>query len=373
MEQLTIKPHQVSVRLYTPITQGKQYTSTLTRWMADDYKHSTRLHGGYWTASFGIIKNAPALQAFFTANLFGHVETKVGSYKVWEGFISEMELTYQGITRRMSIQNIRNAVNCTYTDTADDERKTTAWYTNDSSIEKFGRMEETVYLDNVELSAADAYAQTVLAEQAWPYPEVVSIGKEVGEVTLHIQCSGYVFTANNKYISVGAGANDIAVFVVNTINADCEFIEVGSIQANAVQIDKPVNDVRGWDFIMQMVEIGDGTNPFRAWVGDTQHMSYEEMDNTPNIGWRNGKIIGRAGSQAPASKWMITPGVIRDYNWPQQTLPAEMFLDDARDSLISEVEVSEKNELPSLKTDTYEESDFIAELNRNMPKEEDEE
>jgi hypothetical protein len=335
--------------------------------MDDTYKHSIRMFGGFHNASFGIVRDAPALQAFFSSNIFSHLETRIGSVKIWEGFISEMELQYMGVRRRISVQNVRNAVNCIYTDTADDVRKTTSWYTNDSSIEQYGRMEETVYLDNVELTAADAYAQTVLAEMAWPYPEVVSIGHPTDDLQLHVTATGYAFTGNNQYITVSPGSNNISTYIVNTINADCEFLNVGSITTNTVQVDKPINEIRAWDWMMQLSEIGDGTDPYLLNVQEGQHVNYNVMNPTPVMGWRLGRITGIANTGAIINKWMVQPGVIRDFNWPSQPLPAAMFLTDARDSIITEIEVSEAQEMPAFKTDLYEESDFIAEMNRNLP------
>ena len=233
-------------------------------------------------------------------------------------------------------------------------------------------MEEQVYLDNVELTAADAYAQTVLAEMAWPYPEVVSIGSPPDELHLRITATGYAFTGNNKYITVSPGSQNINTYITNTINADCEFLIPGTVQVNTNQVDKPINEIRAWDWMMQLSEIGDGTDPFLLDVQEGQHTNYEKMLNTPTMAWRDDQIVGIAGTGVGIKKWMVRPGVLRDFNWPSQPLPDAMFLQDARDSLIAEIEVSEAQEQPAFKTDMFEESDFIAELNRNLPEEEEE-
>lgn len=355
------KKHEVSIRIYTSVKEGERYTTTITPWVKA-YKHTHRLQGGFWTATWEIEAPPHVTRQLFRTCLSLHVRTYAVGSPVWEGYINEMTIVDNGVTRRASTEYIRNAIRCRYTDTSDGEQKLTAWYTNGSSIQRYGRIEETVHLDNVESSAAEAYAQTVLAQNAWPWPELVSLAPNTNTTTLTMNAAGYAFTANYRYVSVAAGAQNLSSMISAVITADCEFLSLGGITTNTIQVDVPSHEIRAWDFLTQLTEIGDGTDPYRIHVGQNRYCTYEPMNPTPNIIWRNNNLHQNANTPTLSGKWMIRPGVLRDYNWPSQPLPAHMFLEDGRDSIVNEVQVAEDRPMPTFKTEIYDESDYMAAL-----------
>ena len=242
-QTISTASHEISVRIFTSVNDNRQYQSTITPYL-DNYRHTVRKHGGYWVASWNLIMPSHLASAFFRQNLNAHVETYHGGSKVWEGFINEMNFTQFGVTRRAATESIRNAVRCLYTDTSDNQRKTTAWYTNTPSIQKYGRIEETVFLDNVETAAADAYAQSVIANTAWPFPELVNITSENTDLTtLSVNATGYVFTANYRYVSRAPEVVTVSNMVNNIVTIDCEFLTMGSLGSNAVPVNVPSHDI----------------------------------------------------------------------------------------------------------------------------------
>lgn len=359
-----------SIQLFTPLSNGLNFVENITPYKSD-YRSSKRLYGGYWKASW-IFRDLPSIYVrnFFNSRLAYHVKQKSGAILGWEGLIWEMEHTDYGVTRRMSLADVRNAVKCTYTDTADDVRKSTSWYKNDRSIDLYGEIQEIVFLDNVTASTAQAYAQTILAEQSFPYPNIVSVRnvEQERDSFLKVSAVGYSFTMNYKYLSIGAGVDQISDFVSNVIATDCPQVSEARIDTNNVTADIPQNEVRAWDWLMTLSEIGDGTTPFHIFVGPNRKVTYQAVNNQPTMHWFGQKITTSIGAKSNASKWALQPGVIRDHTWIRKPLPAEMFLDDVRDSLVTEIEVGEQYPIPLLKTEHWLESEFLSALERERYK-----
>jgi len=352
--------------MYAPLSGGFKFFSNLTPYI-EEYRHTTRLYGGYWAASFNIINFSPEqLKNFFSNRLAFHIREKTGSQLSWEGLIWEMDHTEKGITRRMSRAEIRNSVKCTYTDQGDNNRKSTGWYKNTTSIKFYGEIQEILFLDNVTTATAQAYAQTVLAEQAFPWPRIVSAKYVEGELDsqLSVSCVGYSYTMNDKYISIAGGSGAISTYITNVINTDCSQVNTKRITTNAITVDKPSTDVRAWDWLMTLAEVGDGTSPYRIYVGPDRNVIYEPISPRPTIHWHGQKITSSLGVDSSLNKWAVQPGIMRDHTWRPKLLPSAMFLEDVRDGVISEIEVGDQYPIPIFKTDYYTDSNYLAAYER---------
>ena len=135
-----------SIRLYQPLKLGGAYSGDITK-HSTKYRHAIRLFGGYWTATWDMENlSSTAMRNFFKQKIGYHVKVISGGIKVWEGFIWSMDLSNNGVIRRISLDKCRNAIKCIYTDVSDDTRKETSWYKHDESIARYGEIQEIVYL-----------------------------------------------------------------------------------------------------------------------------------------------------------------------------------------------------------------------------------
>jgi hypothetical protein len=57
---------------------------------------------------------------------------------------------------------------------------------------------------------------------------------------------------------------------------------------------------------------------------------------------------------------------MRDLEWPERTTSPSAFLDDGRDSIVTEIEAAERADMPILKTERFDESDFMAGLAKEL-------
>jgi hypothetical protein len=85
---------------------------------ARDWKRSTRANGGFWLGSFVLDgTDSEKLDAFY-GWLGSHVEERSGGGVTWEGMVYEMDLNYYGVRRKVSLDDMFNAVSTTYTEMA---------------------------------------------------------------------------------------------------------------------------------------------------------------------------------------------------------------------------------------------------------------
>ena len=249
--QERLKPH---VRLYQPIgiadQTGNSFIADITKYTAG-YRQAIRLYGGYWTATWDMQNlSATAMKGFFKQKIGCHMAAFSGGVKIWEGLIWSMDLSNNGVIRRVSLDKMRNSIKCIYTDVDDaDNRAETSWYKNDNSIARYGEIQEIVYLDKTTAGAAQAYAQTVLAESSTPLPLIVAVKEPKPDeiATLRISAVGYAYTLNYKYLSLADTKVSIATAMANIISTDSQFVTTGVIEANTTQVQPPDTETKAWD------------------------------------------------------------------------------------------------------------------------------
>lgn len=355
-----------SIRIYQPLGLGGRYVTDVTR-NAVRYRHTIRLYGGYWTATWEMELMSPgAMVNFFKQRIGSDVQMYAGGIRVWEGLIWSMDLIQKGVVRRITLDKVRNAIKCLYTDVSDDARKETSYYTNSYSIDRYGRIEEIVYLDKTTTAAAEAYAQTVLAESALPMPLVVAVREpKLDEpVILKVSAVGYAFTLNYQYLSIADSTVTIPTAISSALSTDSDYVIEGSLDSNSVQVRPPDTETKVLDWLIELAEIGDGTQPYTIQILNDRRLFYKALDAQPTMKWDGNNLTTWAGRSLANGIWSARPGILRDLTWDNVPLPSTYFLENQRDSFVSEVEGSVEYFIPLLRADDQPDSDMIVALTR---------
>jgi hypothetical protein len=357
-----------SIRVYQPIKLGGKYAADISRYQ-DKYRHSIKMYGGYWTSTWDMINMSPyAMKNFFKSRVGFGIKTSAGGIKVWEGLIWSMDYFEKGVMRRVTLDKTRNSIRCVYTDVSDDTRKETGWYDNDASQQRYGKIQEIVYLDKTTTAAAEAYAQTVLSESQIPLPMIIAIKEPKPEdvATLKVSAVGFAYTLNYQYLSILDSTVTIAGTINNIMNANAEFVTKGFIENNTVQVRPPDTETKAWDWMVELAEIGDGTIPYSIQVLNDRKLFYKKIDPTPTLKWTGRDLTTGHGRSLRAGIWSARPGIVRDLTWDNAPLPDTYFLQNQRDSFVSEVEASTEYVIPLLKSDDQPDSDMISALTRTL-------
>jgi hypothetical protein len=357
-----------ALQAFTPLTEGEGFVDDFTD-VATRVRQTRRRMGGFWDLSFTIPRVHPSghtlprniLQDWFYNRLFFVVKQVMGGATVWRGVVWRMDLTLDGVTLRKDYGALYNAVQAHYTDT-NGNRKQTAWYTDDASINRFGRREQILYLRNVNSAAAIAEAQTALLEQQEPWPKTVSLDVRDDD-RLDVMVAGLVFTANNKFVgttTLDATTGNLSAVISDTITNDCAYLSPGRIDTNTIQYKRSLDQpARAWDFIVELTEVGDGSNPFISWVSTGDFLHYGQADNEPLYHWKGREgLATKGGPITPYDAWGGTPAVLRDLTRPSGIAIPGSFLGDSRDSWIYEMEMADGLEFPMLKPEGYEEDEI---------------
>jgi hypothetical protein len=372
-------PTDVALTLSLPVILGSSSVMEFSE-LATEYSHSINRNGGYYDASWrlplypsiGIGEYQEMVRAepdlflsddqrmgtwsvlrtwFESPYLMYHVEEKAAGAVTWEGVVWEMELTVGGLTKRVSMENVWNAVRVDYEDAAGSKHNT-GWIEEAESIRLYGRKEMILHPKVVTATEATARGETFLARHAWPMPETVEIASTRAP-GLFVQAVGYAATAQFQYINTDAAdlaTGNISDFVSRIIQYDCEFLRAGNIETNTLQRRRQFPDLmRGWDGIKALVGEGDASGaPWTAMVYNGRRLDYEQADAEPVLFWR-GEPEGVTVGSGNINPWQVRPGVMRDLTSAITTAQPGGFLQQARDTLVEEVEMSDGREQPVFK------------------------
>jgi len=109
---------------------------------------------------------------------------------------------------------------------------------------------------------------------------------------LNVDCAGYIFAGQDKFVSAGDSTMANASAWINSIVTTdlAEFLSVGLIRTNTLQVKQEANiDQRAWDEIIKVLKLGDASgNPWRFYVGPDRKVYYEQIDTTPRYYARGG-------------------------------------------------------------------------------------
>jgi hypothetical protein len=355
------KPYSLYCLLPSQLGSGavdSDYADLATR-----YRHSTRWQGGFWEASWffplGEHVTDLYLRDWFENRLaFRHSE-RIGSLPTWEGYIWVMDLTLEGFTERVDMSELYNAIKTIYRDSAGAQQET-SFYTDDDSIDRYGRREFVLTLDHVAAAEAQAAAQTLLTAKSLPSPRPVAIDPR-DQDGLAVTAVGDVFTMNNKLVTAGDGTTDnISDYISDIISTDCEFVSEGVIDTNTLQILKETDlPTRAWDLLLRLTEAGDASdNPWRFTV-EGGKAAYQQADNTPLYMWM-GREQGLVAQIGPDNPWQMRPGVLRNTTRIHSSWPSTSFFQSGRDILIEEIEMGDLMPFPHMRPTGVNESDIQA-------------
>lgn len=351
-----------------------------------------RAMGGYWMGSFSLTSkskyfggaggSSDLLEKFYTW-LGGEIVEELGGFQTWQGLIYSMDLTHKGLIRRRSLDLISNYVKVEYNDDEGDEQTTTVAENTESSG-MFGRKEAVITYDGIGDTAADAFRDRYLKENAHPYPRVVGVNPTIDMLetdepvtTLEVNCCGYIFTGNWRFERVGDGSVDnLSDWISEIVTTDMEFIDVGVINTNTVQVYKQNSSPRrAWDVVKGLVEIGDTDgDPYYFMVGNNRLAYYGQIDTEPKYYLREGKLYSGASGNNPTDIWRMRPAVVRDMDYPVTSYWSGGWLNNIRDFYMEEYECSVDTGL-TIKSNLFDESEILISLasylKRNEPDEED--
>lgn len=357
-----------NIRIYTPLNMGGSFVGDYKA-VAANYRQTKRLMGGYWSASFDL----PGLPdesklTFFNQRIGSHVVNKFGGTVVFEGLIWSMDLYKQGVRRRITLEDVRNKIRVNYNDLSAGTNSKTIWKKNNTSRARYGTMEEILYLDRIKNSDAAYYAMTTLQESSEPisYPIAFKEPEPEDEVTLSVEVVGYVYTLNYQYVHIPSRAYTIANAIPAVLSADAEFINQGHIANVSIEVAPPLSDIKAWDWLLELAQIGNGYAPHVLQVWNNRRFIYKELSPKPIMIWDGHSLKSRANRSLNKMHYSVKPGVIRDFTWPNQPLPNTMFLANRRDSIVTEVEAGESYTQPLLKTERYEDSELMAAFASNQ-------
>lgn len=251
------------------------------------------------------------------------------------------------------------------------------------SVVSYGRKEEMLLLDNYPQATAEAYRDTVLRQYNEPAAHAVSVARP-GEARLDITVVGYVATMNWLYQTSGDGSNgnlsdwledlvgsDFGLTELHggsdTAAGDCQFVKVGNVASNTLQVNKKSTvDARTWDIIQELIDIGiedsDAAGeytPAHGWVDVGRLFHYGQVEDEPRYYIRHDGIYDKAGSRKAVSPQHIRPAVFRDMTYPVRRELPHSFLQQSRDMLVIEVEVHGDTGRVLLKTGLFEEEDLL--------------
>jgi len=357
----------ISLRKFSRLKQNNppEFIEDLTDVIGKSWKRSIRSLGGYWLGSYNRIGNPSELAGYFYEDLGCHIDERSGGFSTYDGLIYEMELVIGGMSRRRSLSLMANYVTAKYQDSAGMPAITSAVQSARSILE-YGRREELLLLDGFDAAAVEARRDTYLLENAWPWARTVGIGPgDPLKAKLTVQVAGYVFTGNWRYLSSLPGTDtNVSAWIAAIAATDCEFLKVGSINANSLAVKMiSTTPERAWDKMADLTALGDENGaPWRLYVDQGRYLNYRMIDTTPAYSMRGGQVVAISGEDITSSidPWRMRPAVVRDMDYPVKKTEYGAWLTDARDFYVTEIEVSMAEEKPVLKTELFDEDEILA-------------
>ena len=331
---------------------------------AQEYRCSKRWQGGHWDASWWLPLDPDNgldedyLRDWFNNRLFLAHQARLSNKVVWDGLLWSMELTIEGETERRDVGSVFNALAGVYTNASDNTTYDTGFSLADN-VRLYGQRQEIIVKNFVSAAEAAAAVASNLKLLSDDNPQPIGINPNAKD-GLRVQAVGKCFTINNRFVTAGDDStDDMSQYVREIIQGDCDQVTPGNIQSNTLQRRKSVQGyVRAWDALMEMVDAGDGTNPWRLWV-TLGRVNYTIADPTPVMFW-NGRAGGITHPNGNRSPWLIEPGVLRNLTQRAGTRPSDSFLTDARDRMVYELEMSMGQLDPQVKASAYDPAGLAA-------------
>ncbi len=314
---------------------------------SNGWKRSDRYNFGNWEAYFTLtLRDKVNLRNCFANWLGAHVEERVGGRVRWAGMIYRMTYTYKGVVREIGLENMYNAVAYRTEGAAyGDPGGYSSFLTHQRSIDRYGRKEKILDMrQQSTLTTTPArYINNFLAQHALPSVRVV--GKEAAGSNLEnalgsilnrlapsvklvkpktgqnemlgIECVGYSQTLNwvhkNSLSTVGDADAAIATLAADVLN----YSGVARITPNTTKVLFSEEYRPNLHLIQEIVSIGSATSArMRFTVDPAGNPIYKAAETEPTLYLRDEKFYDSAFAAEAISPRLITPGLVRDMNWP---------------------------------------------------------
>jgi len=351
-----MNPPGISIASEVPLWVTGSDAWMLTRQISD-YQHTIQALGGYWSAFFTIRGNRHSADDWLQDGLGRHVEVYDHSLtKIWEGFVNKIVVNYGPLAvTRGPLLDAANSVAVAYSGIEWDEddnpivgtRVITAYADDTDSQAMWGIIPKILSTGGATETDAEAIRDTYLENHALP-----ATGKEwrtdtEGEISVMVDCLGYVHWLNWAYNSTDTGEDDADVKLIDVLgdtpNSAWLTYNTGHVDSNAVQV--PLwedEDNIAWSVVKNIVARG-GTSQERWLFGiyGNREAFYEAAPTTLEYQQRLSQSryrIERTGGDE-VYPWNVMPGkwlIFPDFLIGQA---AELDLkDDPRAMFVEEVQ-----------------------------------
>lgn len=331
--------------------------------------HKIRYWGGFWELSFKLA-DADFTEGFLDRAFSSWLMSKVAEYfngrLTWKGVVWEMVRVKDGKRQRRSMENVYNAVKCVYTVTDSATQVDTLYRTNDDSIERYLRRETLVYKDNISatqaVDEADAFLNTHY--DAWTVTTEFGNNESAG---LEVICFGYSRLLNNIFSTATTPAEevDLSTVITDTITDDIltnfPFITIGGIDANTKQIQREQRyPTRVGDLVDALARVGNGTVPYRYFIGGQDKFRFEIMNTDPIMRWRGASRGGLTDINKRPLSWEAWPGVLEDTTAPPMPALSGSYLQKKNHELVEVMSMWQGQDQPQPEQEEATEEQILA-------------
>jgi hypothetical protein len=191
---------------------------------------------GFKAATIAVTGDAQALASVASWLRYGvKIINDAGTF-VWGGYVNEIEISIQGVTATVSLDNMFNRVRIAYTyvdPNGQTTRQDTEWAQDPVSVSLYGTKELTVTYSEMSAATAEGLRDRLLGQAARPVG-TPAIGGEDTQATLY--CKGWLSTAEWQYYQNDTGKleytterGDQCVGWRITASTDIGFVRSGSV------------------------------------------------------------------------------------------------------------------------------------------------
>ena len=345
------------------------------------------------------------LKGWFNNKLMSQFETVFDGVVVWKGFVWEMELEMNGEVRIKSMEDVANAVKCSYTYTITvvdglEEKEVsvdawTDWFTNEESRERFGTKERIVSSSSSSSGEADERAEVEVQYSASPYTSAISYN-DSEENTLSVTVVGRMVAANNvqlipenlRYIAQLEDTDDplydysgdevedkyndtITVSdeirrIVLVVNYSGGWLYVQDIMDNDTKTVAGVSSATGaFDRILELSKLRDSSgNFYRLSITSDGGVVYRPFEETADY-IRYGKPRGIENIAGTKPTWNAKPGFIRYFDDTSGVGMPDTWVEDAQLAYYERTDMKDGDEIATFHGRELDASDVYNAISAN--------
>lgn len=298
-----MRPESITIKHNTSTLRGRGFVANLEPPDWERYTHEIRDVGGFWAASFNLVRPRDELMEMFENGLDREVVvTAQSGVEVWEGYIDELALQIRGIELRKSLNRMANSVWVRYASGGVSGVRGTV-YTDAASVAKYGTKQRPFSGGQaVNAAQANQAAQVLLSRLKSPDNPSVrwSGGGGQEQITLAVRCKGwwqkFYWLVYNQVALTGTAAAD--VIVDRCVTACGWFVRARAIMPSGTLAQEKYDaDMWPADIMKGLAALGDsGYNKWIIGMRENKTIYFEQAASSK-------KPIG--GSSPPA----VPPGV----------------------------------------------------------------